>query len=266
MGVRILLLFAGVLAVVAPAAHSSAAGDRAGQGMVAADPVVAEWPDWPYRAACRGISFDPNRVFAEVPDAGLGAGPLDRALRHAVRLFSTTAPRRGWRLARRAHGRAGFVHGHPGAELESGNELQYVELRRRGGRWRAEGYDQKCWLWTMRAGRSADTWFLAPGQPPLGPGTRRIRVISGAHCSSKERRPAIVGRPRFDRFGDRLTMTLWLRHRGGGANEVCDPRLRHFPPFEIELPHRLGQLRLFDGGEYPPQPATVWEEPRAIGL
>lgn len=228
--------------------------------------VTVEWPNWPYRAACRSFTFDPNTVFSEVPEAGLSTSPLDRALQREVRLVGVRKGRHGWRLARRKHGLAAFVRGRPGAELESGDELEYMELKRRRGHWQMEGYDQKCYLWTTLNGHFADTWFLAPKQPPLGPDTRTIRVLAGVHCSRKERPPVIAGKPKFDEIAGKLVLTLWLRYRGDGANEACDFRLPPFPPIKVELPGPLGDRELFDGGEYPPRPATVYEEPTVIGL
>jgi hypothetical protein len=229
--------------------------------------TVAEWPDWPYRASCQSLSFSPDDVFAEVPEAGLGGSALDRALRRKVRLVGVHKGVHGWRLARRLPGRAAFVRGLPGAELESGHELEYMELVRERGRWDLEHYSQKCWPWTMRKGLGADPWLLAPDQPPLTPETRTVRVITGAHCSRREKPPVILGEPRFDQFGQRLVMTLWLRHRGGpGPHEACDFGLPAWPPIEVKLPEALGDRELFDGGEYPPRPASVYEKPREIGL
>jgi hypothetical protein len=228
--------------------------------------VTAEWPEWPYRTACRSLTFDPNLVFSEVPEAGLSAGALDRALQREASLIGFSRGGHGWRLARRKPGLAAFVRGEPGAELESGKELEYMELRRRRGHWRMEGFDQRCWLMTVVKGHYADTWFLAPRQPPLTPDTRTIHVISGVRCTRKEKPPVLAGEPKFDEIDGRLVMTLWLRYRGVDANEGCDFSLPRWPPIKVELPEPLGERELFDGGEYPPRPATVYEEPTAIGL
>jgi hypothetical protein len=228
--------------------------------------VTSEWPSWPHSASCGSLSFHPSAVFSEVPEVGLGNSPLDRALRRQTRLVGVGRDKHGWRLAKRLPGRAGFVRGQPGAELESGHELEYVEIARRHGRWGLNSYSQRCWLSTMRYGRAADTWTLAPRQPPLGPETRTVSVIAGVHCSRREKPPVLRGKPSFDEFEGKLVMTLWLRYRGGGANESCGYGLPPFPPIKVELPEPLGDRELFDGGEYPPRPATVYEEPTAIGL
>jgi hypothetical protein len=228
--------------------------------------VTAEWPDWPYRAACRSLTFDPNRVFAEVPEAGSGGDALSRALQREVRGVSVSKGRHGWRLARRKSGLAAFVRGQPSAELESGDELEYMELKRRRGRWEMEGYDQKCWLGTTVNGHFADTWFLAPNQPPLGPDTRAIRVVAGVRCSRKEKPPAIAGEPKFVEIAGKLVLTLRLRYHRGDAAELCGFNLPPFPSIKVELPEPLGDRPLYDGGEYPPRPATVYEEPTVIGL
>jgi hypothetical protein len=228
--------------------------------------VVSEWPDWPYRASCQSLSFAPDGVFGEAPEAGLGRSALDRALRAKVRLVGVHRGNHGWRLARRLPGRAAFVRGLPEAELESGHELEYAELRRERGGWYLEHYSQKCWLGTMRQGLTADPWLLAPNQPPLIPETRRIRIITGARCSRREKPPVILGEPRFDQFEQRLVLTVWLRHRGGRRHEACSWGLPPWPPIEVELPEPLGDRELFDGGEYPPSPASVYEKPKVIGL
>src|SRR5262249_32288775 len=127
-------------------------------------------------------------------------------------------------------------------------------------------YSQYCWLATMRGGRYAASWFLAPGQPLPGPETRTFKIIAGAHCSKKEKPPTIAGEPGFEQFGDRLVMTIWLHYHYTGPIRPGDGSLPDCPPLTIELPEPLGTRKLFNGGEYPPAPATVWEEPTAIPL
>jgi hypothetical protein len=228
--------------------------------------VTADWPGWPYKAACGSLTFDPNLVFSEVPEAGLSTSPLDRALRRWAKLVAVNKSRHGWRLARRKRGLAGFVRGQPGTELESGTELEYMEMGKRRGRWGMEAYSQKCWPSTTLDGRFAATWFLAPRQPPLSPKTRTIQVIAGARCTWKEKPPVVIGKPRFEEFDGKLVMTLWLRYRGVSADEYCAAYLPPWPPIKVELPEPLGERGLFDGGEYPPRPAAVYEELTTVGL
>jgi hypothetical protein len=258
-------LLLGAAAVLAVGLGALPASASAPTRLPALD-VTAEWPDWPYRAACRSLSFDPNVVFSEVPEAGLGSSALDQALRRQVRLVGVRKAMHGWRLARREAGLAAFVRGQPGAELESGDELEYMELRRRHGHWEMEGYDQQCWLWTKVNRHFADTWLLAPHQVALGPDTRIIRVLAGVRCSRKEDPPVLAGKPKFDEIAGKLVLTLRLRYRGGGGKELCSPGLPPFPPIKVELPVALGERALFDGAEYPPRPATVYEKPTVIGL
>src|SRR4051812_45056516 len=95
-------------------------------GRLPADPAVSEWPNWPYRATCGSMSFSPDDVFQEAPEAGRGSTRLDRALRRSLRLYGRITPhRRGWRFLGAAHGFAGFSHGHPGAEAETPGQLEY---------------------------------------------------------------------------------------------------------------------------------------------
>lgn len=243
-------------------AAPAVAGDR-----LPADPVVSEWPDWPFRAGCRNMTLDPGEVFGEAPALGRGRGSIDRALRQTLKLLGMRDQHAPWRLGRRAHGRVALLRGHPGAELESGEELEYVELKRRKRSWQWTGtYDQLCYLRTVDKGRWADSWFLAPDQPPLGPETQAVRVVAGVHCSATEKPPVLDGEPKFTEIGGKLAMTLWLRRRGSSGIVLCDGSLPDWPPLEIQLPAPLGDRELFDGSEYPPNPAAHLERTGPVPL
>lgn len=248
---RLLVVVTGALAALAIAVPGFAAGGRAGS-----DPVVAEWPHWPYRVSCGlGLAFDPNTTFSGPADAERGKLPAERALRRlTTKGYLSWAPDRGWRLGRETGNAAIFLRGHPGAEMESGEELERLELHRRRGDWRMVGYDSWCPLFSVRRGSTAQPWFLADGQPDPTPATRRIRVDVGpGYCDGKA--AAEAEKPVFRGLRGKLVLTIWLRRVRVGRGVACDPPA-HEPALLVRLPGRLGHRELLDGGVYPPRPAA----------
>jgi hypothetical protein len=249
---KIRRLFAGVSGVLAVLAI--AAPGFASKGPVQPDPVVAEWPNWPYRVSCGvGMAFDPTRTFSGPVYAERGRRPAERALLYlTTKGYMDWVPDDGWRLGRETHRAAIFLRGHPGAEMESGRELERFELERRHGHWDMSGYDSPCELRSVRRGSAAQPWFLAGSQSKLTPGTRTVRVDVGpGYCDGKA--AADAERPVFREVGGKLVMTIWLRRKRvqGGA---CEPP-EHEPALVVTLPGRLGQRELVDGGIYPPRTA-----------
>lgn len=253
----------GAIVVALLAAPSSSAG-RPAPGP---DPLLAEWPGWPYRATCGYMGFDPVRVFSGFAAAEEGDGAPETALREMLaRDFPFRLPDHGWRLATRRNGRALFLHGRLGTEMETPNELLDMELERRGGRWQMRTGGGFCNMFTVAPGRQSSLWSLAPKQPPLGPQTRHLWVITGARCSRKEKPPRVSSE--FVEIGGRLVMTLWPRYDRSavGAFEICDPRVPPWPPVKVDLPEPLGDRELYDGAFFPPLPARRYEPPRVIPL
>jgi len=243
---RAAALFFLVGLILAPAANASAG----------ADPVVAEWPEWPYRASCLAGAFDPIATFAAPARAEMGHQRSARALRRFLGSgVLEWLPRHNWRLALDKSRELQFLHGHPGAELESGDELEWLRLRHSRGRWRMVNYSSWCPLFSVDGGRWSTTWFLADNQPEPTPETQRIKVYVGARCSKQERPAALAEAPRFYEVAGKLVMTIWLRPspvRGGACEEGLGPG----PPLTVELPEPLGDRELLDGGQFPPNPAT----------
>jgi len=231
------------------------------------DPVLREWPDWPYGATCGFMGFSPVRAFSGFANAERGAGGAEKALRKMLaRDFPFHLPEHGWRLGAKRNGRALFLHGKLGAEFESRDQLEYFELERRGGRWRMRTFGSYCNMFTTAPGRQSSGWWLAPKQPPLSPNTKRLHVITGARCSRKEKAPRVT--PEFVEISGKLVMTLWLEYdqSGTGSFEICDPRLGPWPAVTIDLPEALGDRELYDGGFFPPVPAQRYEPPRVVAL
>lgn len=229
------------------------------------DPAVAEWPEWPNRVSCGNVPFNPVSVFSGPTSAELGLRPSEAALRRVLAHGGLWIPRHHWRLAGEFHGYADFLHGRLDEELESGHELETLELRRQHGRWQMERYGELCEPNTLRRGNFAQPWFLAPNQPPLTPDTTRIRVDVGpGYCDGKSASEA--EKPVFHELNGKLVMTIWLRRKhfknvyvhGALAIHACEPPLRE-PPLIVELPEALGDRELFDGASYLPQPAQVLE-------
>jgi hypothetical protein len=153
-----------------------------------------------------------------------------------------------------------FFHGRLGAELESGHELESIVLTRQRGRWRMNSYDQRCYLWTLRHGQWAASWFLADKQPPLTPETQRIHVYVGGRCSRSDDPAALAEEPEFREVSGKLLMTIWLRPDPSPGSGLCEPGLGPGPPLTVDLPEPLGDRELRDGGESPPYPASYLQK------
>jgi hypothetical protein len=229
------------------------------------DPALVDWPGWPYRATCGYMGFNPVRVFAEPARAERGEGGPETALRGMLaRNFPVPLSDHEWRLAARRRGKALFLHGRLGAEFESPGQLEDIELERRDGRWRMRTSGSFCDMFTVWQGRDAGSWRLSPKQPPLGPTTERLQVITGARCGRKQKPPLVT--PRFDEIAGKLVMTLFLKYREEGDTGICQPGMPPWPPVDVELPEPLGGRELYDGASFPPLPAQRFERPTVIPL
>jgi hypothetical protein len=235
-----------------------------------ADPVVREWPQWPYRASCGVGAFDPNSTFATPARAERGQRRSARVLRRFLKDgLIPWLPRNNWRLAVDKPRELQFIHGHPGAEVESGKELQWLRLRRKRGRWRMPDSSGPCYLSSVLAsvaqGRWATSWFLADDQPQLTPETRQIKVYVGAPCSIEEEGPAALAKPpQFTEISGKLVMAIWLRSGRFHERTVCDEGLVPGPAMSVELPEPLGDRELVDGGVFPPNPARYLDSRSAF--
>lgn len=236
-----------IAAIAALALGATAGPAAAGTGIVhpnGPDPALREWPSWPYPVTCGRNVFDPSTAFDGPTEAEAGSGAPELALRRylAEGLYAQT-PQHYWRLAALSPTRADFASG----LLSLGPFFLSFELE--AGEWRVVGEPQTCTPRSLRDGRTALAWHLAPGQS-LGPRTRRIKVdLSGAGCHGKTPLAELAERPRFVRVGRRLAMTIWSAPRKGRFTCIG---ARTEKPLNVTLPTRLGGRQLFDGRTYPP--------------
>jgi hypothetical protein len=247
----ILLWVVGLL--LAPAAKASSG----------ADPVIHDWPGWPYRVSCLTGSFDPIATFSAPARAERGGQGSARSLRRFLKTgLLPWLPRHDWRLAVEKPRELQFLHGHPGAGLESGDELEWLRLRRSRGRWRMVNYSSWCPLISVEKGEWATTWFLAENQPELTPDTQRINVYVGVRCSKNDNPAALAEAPQFHEISGKLVMTIWLRPDPSPSDGICEEGLGPGPSLTVELPEPLGDRELVDGGTFPPTPAMHLEKPQ----
>jgi hypothetical protein len=182
-----------------------------------------------------------------------------------ARNFPFPLPDHGWRLAARRRGKALLLHGRLGAEFESPDQLEDIELEHRDGRWQVRTSGSFCDMFTVWQGRDAGGWRLAPKQPPLTPATKRLHVLTGARCSRDQEAPLIT--PRFDEIAGKLVMTLFLTYeKVRSTAAICQPGLPPWPPAVVDLPEPLGDRELYDGAFFPPLPAERYEPPTTIPL
>jgi hypothetical protein len=209
------------------------------------DPAVTEWPEWPHRVSCYGLSFDPVAAFSGRTNAERGSKPSERALRRFLSRGSLSWVRKkSWRLVVERNGFAEFASGRLAGELE------WMYFRRHNGAWKWEGYTSDCDPSSLRRGIQAITWEVAEGQK-LTPETTSIEVNLGpGECSGGRGQNDRVQKPEFREQQGKLLMTLWLRPLPPGGY-TCVGLIE--PPLKIELPEPLGDRELRDGGTYPPR-------------
>ena len=252
-----LVLLAGLLPASATHAHAS----------TGADPVTREWPQWPYRVSCGAGAFDPIATFSAPARAERGRRHPARVLRRFLEEgLLPWLPRNNWRSAIAKPGELQFLHGHPGAEIESGKELQWLRLRHKRGRWRMSGYSASCRLTSIAEGKWATTWHLADDQPEPAPETRQVKIYVGAPCSVEEEPAALAKPPQFTEISGKLVMAIWLRPGRSQGRTVCEEGLAPGPPLTVELPAPLGDRELVDGGTFPPNPASHLTKPKGKGV
>lgn len=235
-----------IAAIVALALAANAGSAAAGTGIVhpsGPDPVLSEWPSWPYPVGCGQATFDPSTGFGGPTEAEIGAGAPEIALRRylAEGVYAQT-PQHYWRLANLTPTRADFASG----LLSLGPYFLSFELE--AGEWKVTGEPQTCTPRSLREGRTALSWRLAAGQG-IGPRTTRIRVVlSGGNCHGKTPLAELIEPPQFSGADRRLAMTIWLAPRTHPG--TCPRAVER--PLVVKLPGRLGARRLFDGQTYPP--------------
>lgn len=240
-----LVVFAMTAAVVAlPTAASVPPGS---------DPAVAEWPDWPYQAACYSV-FDPVSAFSGPAEAELGSLPSEVALREiTTSLTFPRLPQSDWRRISETETEAVFESGDLSSPFP-----QWVLLERVDAVWKLAG-NGNCMPGTVLHGLAAVPWTIAAGQPAPGKNTRRIHVDLGpGPCSSGIGQNARARKPIFRQLGKKLLVTIVVDPLPSGVY-TCQGVIE--PPLSVTLPGRLGARKLFDGGSFPPgDVGQIWRE------
>lgn len=216
-----------------------------------ADPVIAEWPSWPYEASCGyGHSFDPVAVFSQPATAELGSTPPQRALRRFLaHPVINWVPRHNYRVLREGPHEAEFLSSPLSSEREQAPEL--LTFTRRKGHWKWTG-SGGCLPATIIAGRPAIGWDLAYGERPPGPLATSIKVNLGAgECASGQSQNKRA-HPVFSEVEGKLLLTVWLSPPKGRGGQTCEGLVE--PPLEVKLPGPLGEREIYDGGSFPPHP------------
>lgn len=231
--------------IVVAAGTSQAAGPSSGS-----DPVVDEWPQWPYGAGCYGPPFDPVTVFSRPATAELGSRPTEVALRaviHEPQFAWLGFAQHNWRFVSETEDEAVFV-----------NDFSWIRLERDGETWKLAG-NGGCVPHTTIHGLEAVPWTLSTMHRGPGKTTKYVWVDLGpGPCASGMSQNARARKPIFRQFGKRLVMTILLEPLPPGhytCQGILDPALR------VKLPGQLGKRRLFDGGTFPPGDVMrTWRE------
>jgi hypothetical protein len=210
------------------------------------DPVVKEWPAWPYLSQCDGgLPFYAPEVFSGLTEAEKGTKPSEAALREVV---GDTSRSSNWRLLAEDEDRAEFVQG----RLSTG--LAWVSVELRDGAWR---YWQSggCRPTSIVGSGPVVKWRLAePEAASPNAVVRRIRVdLPPCNNGTPQYSQA---RPVFREWGRKLLMTIWVKPLSlpPGVLPGCTKLRRR--PLKVTLPRRIKLSTLYDGSTYPPFPAV----------
>ncbi len=213
------------------------------------DLAVRKWPHWPGQASCgSGIPFRPLISFGRPAGVERGSAPSEVALREFLedpRLAYLGARDHGWRLLAANADHLEFANGN----LAADGAVQVADVAHRRPGWKWIGWQEGCTPTAVRGRRKATTWRLAPGQH-LRASTRTVKIAldeTGCTPGAADER---LEHPVFREESGALLMTLWSEPEPS-EDSLCGEFFE--PPVRIHLPHRLGGLRLLDGGVFPPQ-------------
>lgn len=229
----------------------SAAVAVASEPATGPDPVIEQWPNWRGQVSCGadGVPFLPRVALRRPADAEKGHRPAEIALRKFLDARRQPSEgRHGWRLLAENAESADFIRGSIVNESS-----EHVRLELVNGSWVATFDWHPCVLRAWRKGHPAVPWSLDRDQH-LTASTSTIKVWVGSfECDN-----TALKAPVFRREGDRLLMTLWP-HPKPPSNLLCPEELLE-RELAIRLPRPLANLKLYDGGVFPPRLA----EPPAV--
>lgn len=237
------------------------AGPAQGQTTAGPDPVVQEWPHWPYPTACHELPFDPVAAFSGPTGVETGTRPSEIALREYLEETRTwvypLVPAHNWRLLAETSEGADFASG----RLSTPEGPSVISVNYEDGEWKKGSLSSGCHPESIVDGIRAVTWRLAADQKPLRKSTRAIWIDLGpGPCSGGRSQNARAMKPVFKQMGRRLLMVMRLRPLPPGIY-TCPGLIE--PPLKVRLPGRLGKRKLFDGGTYPPADvAEIWRSER----
>lgn len=230
---------------------------------VGPDPVVAKWPQWPYKTTCGELEFDPVAAFSGATGAERGSRPSERALAGFLRQQRNwgeqIVPSRHWRLLAETNEVAEFASGRLTDPYGPGTVS--VE-RQENDAWKAVSMSSGCEPTSIVDGLRAVTWTLAVDKPKPHGNDRHLWInLGGGECSSGRSQNARARKPVVWRVDRKLMVAMTLRPLPPGLY-TCQGLLE--PPLKVRLPEPIGDARLFDGATYPPQDVLkLWKREHA---
>jgi hypothetical protein len=239
---------------------ASAAFAKVAEAPVGPDPVVTKWPSWPYKTRCGDLEFDPVAVFGGPTGVERGSLPSEKALAAFLRkdrFAREYLPARHWRLLAETEDAAEFANG----RLSSDNGPSIVLFERGSGRWKMWGLSDGCEPTSIVEGFPAVTWTLPVDKPKPQSTDRHLWINLGpGPCSGGRSQNVRAREPVFWQVDRKLIMAMTLRPLPSGTY-TCQGTSE--PPLKIRLPEQLGDMRLFDGGTYPPgNVMKIWRDAR----
>lgn len=224
------------------------------------DPVVEKWPQWPYKTSCGDLEFDPVAVFGGPTGAERGSRQSEKALSAFLkrdRWAIDYLPARHWRLLAETGDAAEFANG----RLTYGNGPSIVSFERKDGRWKLWGLSDGCEPTSNVDGFHAVTWTLPLDKPKPQSTDRHLWINLGpGPCSGGRSQNARARQPVVWQVNRKLVIAMTLKRLPPGGY-TCEGIIE--PPLKIKLPERLGDMRLFDGGTYPPgNVVKIWRDAR----
>jgi len=156
-------------------------------------------------------------------------------------------PDAGWRLTGQDGTKAEFV-------TRDAAGAKVVEVANDGAVWRVSGWGECRPRRVLPVGLGDADWILAPGQPAIGPETRRFdALVTERRCASGQSSEGRIAGPDLFQVGGDLLVTFAVRPLPGDANCPSNPATR----VTVDLGEPLGDRRLRDGGSLPARDPTT---------